>query len=303
VALLDGRVAIVTGAGRGLGREHALALARAGAKVVVNDLPATNGERRSSAEDVAAEIQAFGGSAIASHVKVGRWHDARQLVEDALTGFGGLDVLVNNAGILRDRTLVKLEEDDLDAMLAVHVKGHVAMTKWASIHWRSRAKAGRPAQAAIINTTSGSGLFGNPGQANYGAAKAAIANLTVVAALELKRYGVRCNAIAPAARTRLTETSPAVADLMATPAEAGFDEWHPANVSPLVVYLASDQCAATGKLFYVCGGTVGVYRPVELVESITKHARWTPEELAETIPDLVDAVPSRVDLRARLGAS
>src|SRR5436305_10018826 len=235
MASLKGRVAIVTGAGSGLGREHALLLAGCGASVVVNDIGTSRdgvGNDPGPAQQVVDEIVAAGGTAVANTDDVTSWDSARRLVETAVETFGDLDVLVNNAGILRDRVLVNLTEDDWDSVLGVHLKGHAATMRWAAAHWRARAKAGQQVRASIISTTSGAGLLNNPGQANYSSAKAGIVALTLVAAKELARYGVRANAIAPLARTRMTAGSPGLDDMFRAP-DDGFDAWHPSNVSPL----------------------------------------------------------------------
>jgi NAD(P)-dependent dehydrogenase (short-subunit alcohol dehydrogenase family) len=280
---LDGRVAIITGAGRGIGREHALLFAREGAKVVVNDLGAAvdgSGDDRTPAQQVVDEIIAMGGEAIASTDDIADWEGGQRLVNAAIERFGDLHVLVNNAGILRDRFLVNMTEDEWDAVIHVHLKGHFVPTRWAAAYWREQAKAGREVKAAIVNTSSTSGLLGNPGQSNYGAAKAGIAALTVIAAQELGRYGVRVNAIAPAARTRMTESTPGLSDIVQPPADPGaFDVWDPANVSPLVAWLASEGCPATGKVFFVQGGVVQLFTPWTLAEKIDKGDRWTVAEL------------------------
>ena len=282
---LAGRVAIVTGAGRGLGREHALHLAAEGAKVVVNDLGSGidgSGADASAAELVVREIESAGGEAVANADDVADWDGARRLVDTAVDAFGELHVLVNNAGILRDRFLVNLEPGEWDDVVRVHLRGHAAPTRWAAAHWRDRSKAGRPIAAAVVNTSSTSGLIGNPGQSAYGAAKGGIAALTVIAAAELGRYGVRVNAIAPMARTRLTEQTPGLRDLVAEPAEAGdFDAWHPANVSPVVAWLASEGCPLTGEVLYVHGATVQRFRPWALDDDLQLEGpgRWTPEGL------------------------
>jgi NAD(P)-dependent dehydrogenase (short-subunit alcohol dehydrogenase family) len=233
---LDGRVVIITGAGRGIGREHALLFASEGAKVVVNDLGGNldgSGDEASPAEQVAAEIRALGGEAIANHDNVADWQGGANLINAAVESFGDLHVLVNNAGILRDRVLVNLSEDDWDAVIHVHLKGHFVPTRHAAAYWREQAKAGKTVKASIINTSSTSGLLGNVGQSNYGAAKSGIASFTCIIAEELARYGVRANAIAPAARTRMTESTPGLSDVVAKPSDgAVFDAWDPANISP-----------------------------------------------------------------------
>ncbi|MDA8290149.1 MAG: SDR family oxidoreductase [Actinomycetota bacterium] len=288
---LDGRVAIITGAGRGLGRAHALLFAAEGASVVVNDRgTAVDGSEGDdgTAESVAEEIRAAGGRAVASTLDVASWDEGEALVEQALEAFGDLHVVVNNAGILRDRALVNMTEDDWDTVLDVDLKGHVVPTRFAASYWRTRSKAGEKVQAAVVNTVSTSGLVGNPGQSHYGAAKAGIAAFTVICAQELAHYGVRVNAISPAARTRMTETSPGLAKLVEAPAEPNvFDMWDPANVSPLVAYLASARCEVTGRVFFAQGGQVQLFEPWTLGDTIDKSGRWTVAELAEAIPGLL----------------
>jgi len=208
---LEGRVAIITGAGRGIGREHALLFASEGARVVVNDLGGAvdgSGDDRTAAEQVVDEIRAFGGEAVSNGDDVASWEGAKRLIDSAVDAFGDLHVLVNNAGILRDRMLVNMSEEDWDSVVHVHLKGHFLPTRWAASYWREQVKSGHEVHASIVNTSSTSGLLGNPGQTNYGAAKAGIGAFTVIAAQELSRYGVRVNAIAPAARTRMTEQTP-----------------------------------------------------------------------------------------------
>ena len=288
---LDGRVAIITGAGRGIGREHALLFAAEGAKVVVNDLGGGldgSSLAASPAEEVAAEIRAMGGEAVANHDNVADWQGGERLIQSALDAFGELHVLVNNAGILRDRVLVNLSEDDWDSVIQVHLKGHFVPTRHAANYWREQAKAGHPLKAAIINTSSTSGLLGNVGQSNYGAAKAGIAAFTVIIAEELGRYGVRANAIAPAARTRMTESTPGLSDYVVKPADAAvFDVWDPANISPLVATLAMEDCEATGQVFFVQGGTVRKFQNWTMTESLEKDDRWTVDELAQQLPTLL----------------
>src|SRR6187551_1207226 len=247
---LEGKVAIVTGAGRGIGREHALALARAGAKVVVNDLGGTldgQGQDATPAQSVVNEIVAAGGEAVASYDDVSDFGAAEHMVNRALDRYGRLDILVNNAGILRDRMLVNMTEDEWDAVIAVHLKGHFAPTRHAAAYWRERSKAGEEVHGRVINTASPSGVFGNVGQANYGAAKAGIAGFTVIVAQELHRYGVTVNCLAPNARTRMTEET----FQMDAPPE-GFDPLDPRNVSAVVVALCADEAQAiTGQVFHV----------------------------------------------------
>jgi NAD(P)-dependent dehydrogenase (short-subunit alcohol dehydrogenase family) len=280
---LDGRVAIITGAGRGIGREHALLFASEGAKVVVNDLGGAmdgTGDDRTPAEQVVDEIKAMGGEAVANADNVADWEGSQRLINSAVEAFGDLHVLVNNAGILRDRVLVNMTEDEWDAVIHVHLKGHFAPTRWAAAYWREQKKAGKDVKASVINTSSTSGLLGNPGQANYGAAKAGIGAFTAITAMELDRYGVRVNAIAPAARTRLTEATPGLGDVVKAPDDAGtFDVWDPANISPVVGYLGSEACTLTGKVFFVQGGKVQLFQPWTLTDAIEKSDRWTVGEL------------------------
>ena len=287
---LDGRIAIITGAGRGIGREHALLFASEGAKVVVNDLGGAldgSAEDGTPAEQVAAEIVAMGGEAVANHDNVADWAGAKNMIDQAVDTFGDLHVLVNNAGNLRDRVLVNMTEDDWDAVMHVHLKGHFAPLHHAANYWRDQTKAGKDVKASIINTSSTSGLLGNPGQGNYGAAKAGIAALTVIAATELGRYGIRVNALAPNARTRMTESAPGLVDLVKEPEDAAvFDAWDPANISPLVGYLATEDCPATGRVFFVLGGTVRNFQGWTLTETIEKDDRWTVAELQAEMPRL-----------------
>ena len=287
---LSGKVAIVTGAGRGIGREHALALARAGAKLVVNDLGASlagEGASEGPAHDVVREIEALGGEAIANGEDVADFAGAARMVEAAIERYGRLDVLANNAGILRDRMLVNMEEHEWDAVIQVHLKGHFAPTHHAAAHWRERSKAGEELRARVINTSSPSGVFGNVGQANYGAAKAGIVGFTLIAAQELGRYGVTVNALAPNARTRMTEA--AFGEL--PPPEEGFDPADPANNSPIVVALCADEAQdITGQVFFVYGGAVNMLRGWEAGELFSAgDARWDPdallEELRERLPE------------------
>jgi NAD(P)-dependent dehydrogenase (short-subunit alcohol dehydrogenase family) len=276
---LEGKVAIVTGAGRGIGRGHALALAQAGAKVVVNDLGgslAGEGTDATPAQSVVNEIVAVGGEAVASYDDVSDFGAAEHMIQRAIDRYGRLDILVNNAGILRDRMLVNMTEEEWDAVIAVHLKGHFGPTRHAAAYWRERAKAGDTLRARVINTSSPSGVFGNVGQANYGAAKAAIAGFTLIAAQELQRYGVTVNCIAPNARTRMTEET--FGDL--PPPEDGFDPLDPANMAPLVVALAADDAQdITGQCFFVWGGSINVLRAWDAGELFAADGRWDADEL------------------------
>ncbi len=287
---LEGRVAIITGAGRGIGREHALLFAAEGAKVVVNDLGGAmdgSGDDRTPAQQVVDEIKAMGGDAIANADNVADWEGGQRLVNAAVEAFGDLNVLVNNAGILRDRVLVNMTEEEWDSVIHVHLKGHFVPTRWAATYWREQTKAGREVHAAVINTSSTSGLLGNPGQTNYGAAKAGIGAFTIICAQELSRYGVRVNAIAPAARTRLTEATPGLGDIIQAPADAGaFDVWDPANISPLVAYLATADAPETGKVFFVQGGQIRLMQGWAMADSIEKNDRWSVAELQSEMKKL-----------------
>jgi len=287
---LEGRVAVITGAGRGIGREHALLFAAEGAKVVVNDLGGAvdgSGDDRTAAEQVVDEIRAMGAEAVANSDDVADFDGAKSLVDSAVEAFGDLHVLVNNAGILRDKMLVNMSEQDWDSVVHVHMKGHFAPTRHAAAYWRELVKDGREVHAAVVNTSSTSGLLGNPGQSNYGAAKAGIAAFTVIAATELSRYGVRVNAIAPAARTRMTEQTPGLGDIVRAPSDPGaFDVWDPANISPLVAYLATETCPFTGQVFFVQGGQVRVFQPWTMTDTLQKPDRWTVAELAKELPKL-----------------
>jgi NAD(P)-dependent dehydrogenase (short-subunit alcohol dehydrogenase family) len=294
---LDGQVAVITGAGRGIGREHALLLAREGARVVVNDLGGASdgsGGDRTPAEEVVAEIRAFGGEAVVNGDDVADWAGAQRLVQQSVETFGRLDILVNNAGILRDKVLAQMSEQEWDSVIRVHLKGHFAPLHFAAGHWRERSKAGEQVRASVINTTSTSGLHSNPGQANYGTAKSGIATLTEIAAKELSRYGVRVNAIAPAARTRLIAQTPTVDALMPAAAAGEFDPWDPANISPLVASLASPECTVTGRIFWVAGGTVKLYRSWSVESRVESASRWEVGDLTKELERLAGtgAVPA-----------
>ena len=288
---LEGRVAIITGSGRGIGREHALLFAHEGAKIVINDLGGAidgSGDDRTPAQQVVDEIKEMGGEAIANADNVADWEGGQRLINAAIEAFGDLHVLVNNAGILRDRVLVNMTEEEWDSVIHVHLKGHFVPTRWAAAYWREQTKAGQPVKASVINTSSTSGLLGNPGQTNYGAAKAGIAAFSQICAMELERYSVRVNAIAPAARTRMTEATPGLGDIVQAPDDPGkFDIWNPANISPLVAWLATEDCPASGKVFFVQGGKVQNFQPWTLTESIDKDDRWTIAELQTEMKKLV----------------
>ncbi len=293
MGICDGRVVIVTGAGRGLGRAHALELARQGARVVVNDLGVEADGRGGSggpAEDVVGEIRAGGGEAVANGADVADWTQTGALVRAALDAFGRLDAVVNNAGFVRDRMFANASEEDWDAVLRVHLKGHFCVSRHAVAHWRDRAKAGEAVDARLVNTSSGAGLQGSVGQSAYAAAKAGIAALTLVQAAELARYGITANAIAPSARTRMTET--VFADMMRAPAD-GFDAMDPANVSPLVAWLASAESkGVTGQVFEIAGGALSVADGWRGGPRVDKGARFAADEIGAVVHELLrKAVP------------
>jgi NAD(P)-dependent dehydrogenase (short-subunit alcohol dehydrogenase family) len=294
---LDGRVAIVTGAGRGLGRSYALALAELGAAVVVNDLGGDlygAGRDPSPAQSVVAEIIAKGGKAIVSGHDVADWSDAQALVGLAVDTFGGLDILINNAGILRDRLFANMSEDEWDAVIRVHLKGHAAPSRHAMEYWRNESKAGNKVAASIVHTSSLAGLVGSFGQANYASAKLAVVGLSRTLALEGMKYGVRSNAVSPSARTRI-ETS-----LKPSP-EGVFDVFSPDNVSPLVCWLALERCPATGQVFQAYGNRIEVIAPSAIEVDLKTDGRWRIEdidrELGNKLPrlsklsDFVEGLP------------
>jgi NAD(P)-dependent dehydrogenase (short-subunit alcohol dehydrogenase family) len=297
----DGRVAIVTGAGRGVGREEALLLAREGAKVVVNDLGASGageGADATPAQQVVNEIIAAGGEAVANTDDISDADGAQGLIDTAVNTFGGLDVLVNNAGILRDRMLINMTEDDWDSIMKVHLRGHFLTSRAAARYWRNESKEGRTRQAAIVNTSSTSGLFGNVGQSNYGAAKTGIASFTTIINDELSRYGVRANSISPAARTRLTMSVPGAEERYAAEVAAmgdKFDEDNPANIAPFVVYLATPDCPIKGRHFFVRGGKVYLFQPFAIIDSIEADHTWTIEELQKEAAHFAD-VPFQLNI-------
>ena len=287
---LEGRVAVITGAGRGIGREHALLFGREGASVVVNDLGGANdgtGADAGPAQQVVDEITAAGGQAVANTDNVATWLGAESLVRQAIDIYGRLDIVVNNAGILRDGYIAGLSEEQWDAVIAVHLKGHFAVLRHAAAYWKERSKAGEQVAAAVINTASASGTFlPNAGQVNYGAAKAGIAALTLVAALELERYGVRVNCIAPIARTRLTLATPGMGAIFAQPvAEGEFDAFSPANISPLVGYLATEKCPHNGKVFGVQGGSIQELLGWHTGRTIDTEGPWTIDDIAARTAD------------------
>src|SRR6185312_13368258 len=278
----------ITGAGRGIGREHALLFAAEGAKVVVNDLGGSNtgeGSDSGPAQEVVDEVLAAGGAAVANTESIATWSGAESVVQQAIDEFGRLDVLVNNAGILRDSFIAGMEESQWDAVITVHLKGHFAMLRHAAAYWKAQSKAGEQPNAAVINTASGSGVtLPNPGQANYGSAKAGIAALTLIAAEELDRYGVRVNAIAPIARTRLTLATPGMGALMAKPEDGELDLFSPANISPLVAYLATEKCPITGRVYAVQGGAISRLQGWHDAETIETDGPWLIDDLVTRLP-------------------
>jgi NAD(P)-dependent dehydrogenase (short-subunit alcohol dehydrogenase family) len=294
---LSGRVAIVTGAGRGLGRAHSLALAAEGAAVVVNDLGADlqgKGSDLEPARDVVREIEAAGGTAVVSGHDVGNWSEAQAMIAVAVERFGDFHILVNNAGILRDRTLANMEEQDWDDVVRVHLKGHAAATKHAMAYWRQQFKSGRAVSASIIHTSSLAGLVGSFGQANYAAAKLGIIGLSRVAALEGFKYNVRSNAVSPSARTRI-ETS------LKVPPPHEFDVFDPANVSPLIVWLAAEHCTATGQVFQAYGDRVEVIAHTAVATDLHTQGRWTLDALDEALAGKLRPAPLLSDFVDGLG--
>jgi NAD(P)-dependent dehydrogenase (short-subunit alcohol dehydrogenase family) len=290
--MLDGKVAVITGAGRGIGRGEALLFAREGARVVVNDLGGEwdgSGSDSRAASQVADEIKAAGGDAVPHFEDISEESGAASLIAAALDAWGRLDAVVNNAGILRDRMVFNMSVEDWDAVMKVHLRGHFLVTRAACVHWRERSKAGDPVRGAIVNTSSTSGILGNAGQSNYGAAKAGIAAFSYIVAMEMARYGVTVNAIAPGARTRLTEKTFGELKLP----EGNFDSLAPENVAPLVAYLASDAAAhISGQVFYVQGGLIQLYQGWTPAAEIQKDDRWTPAELSDRMGDLFEGHPT-----------
>ena len=277
-----GRTAIVTGGGNGLGKSYALALAAAGANLVVNDI------NPDTAAATVAEIEAAGGRALANTDDITSHESAGRILQAALDAYGDLHALVNNAGICRDRMFASLSEEDWDAVIAVHLKGHFCLSSHAARYWRTQSKSGEAVSGRIINTSSGAGLLGSVGQSNYSAAKGGILSLTLVQAAELGRYGVTANALAPQARTGMTEA--VFADMMKVPADGGFDRYHPDNVAPLVVWLASEASGGlTGRCFEIFGGKLSVADGWRSGPEQDKGTRWEVEELGEVIAQLIEA--------------
>ena len=284
---LDGRVIVVTGAGRGVGREHARLLAAEGASVVVNDLGGEQdgtGASTGPAQEVVDEIVAAGGKAVANGDSVADWEGSQRIINAAVENFGDLHGLVNNAGILRDRMLVNMTEEEFDSVVAVHLKGTFLTMRHAAAYWREKTKAGEAVNASIVNTSSTSGLHSNPGQTNYGAAKSGIATMSVIAAQELGRYGVRVNAIAPSARTRMTLATPGLGERIAVPDDPGqFDKWDPANISPLVAWLCTEGCQATAQVYWIGGNQVARYLEWSKADVASTDGRWEIDDLESTV--------------------
>ncbi len=296
MGLLDGKVAIVTGAGRGIGREEALLLAGEGAKVIVNDVGAASdgsGGDQHPAQEVVETIKAAGGDAAVNGDDISTWAGGKNVVDQAIDTFGKLDILVNNAGILRDKMSFNMDESDWDDVIRVHLKGHFAPTHHAAVYWRGRSKAGEDVSGRIINTSSEAGLYGNAGQANYSAAKAGIASMTWVLARELERYGVTTNAIAPRARTRMTENL--FGEMAAKGDPSAFDEWDPKNIAQLIGFLATDEAAdVNGQVFVVFGGNIYAMTAFQPVGEIHRDHSWTPADLIAAKGDLFKGISSGV---------
>jgi NAD(P)-dependent dehydrogenase (short-subunit alcohol dehydrogenase family) len=295
MGLLDGKVAIISGAGRGIGREEALLMAGEGATVIVNDVGGSvtgEGDDRSPAQQVVDEITASGGTAAVNADDISSWAGAKSVVEQAVDSYGSLDILVNNAGILRDKMSFNMDESDWDDVIRVHLKGHFAPSHFAAVYWRTKSKSGAPTSGRIINTSSEAGLYGNAGQANYAAAKAGIASMTWVLARELKNYGVTVNAIAPRARTRMTE---GLFGEMTAKKDDAFDEWDPKNIAQLVGFLATDEAAdVSGQIFVVFGGNIWAMSGFNPAGEVHRDHAWTPKELIEAKGDLFKGIDSGI---------
>nr|MDO8099503.1 SDR family NAD(P)-dependent oxidoreductase [Candidatus Njordarchaeota archaeon] len=311
---LKGKVAIVTGAGRGLGREESLLLAKYGAKVLVNDVGgATDGKGKFTgpADDVVKEIKALGGEAAPNYESVTSFEGAKKIIDQAISQFGKLDILVNNAGILRDKMVFNMEEEEFDSVIAVHLKGTFNCTRHACSYWRNESKAGKPVAGRIICTASDAGLLYNPGQSNYGAAKAGIAAFTLIVAKEMEKYGVTANVVVPLARTRLTtDATPQLAPMMGTKEsfenKYGYDVLAPEMMAPLVVYLSSDDAKGiSGQVIRVVGGNLWLLASWQSGERVkrTPPGKWTPEEIGPVLKQLLPKAPKREELQTVLGSA
>ncbi len=298
MGICDGRVVIVTGAGRGIGRGHAIEFARQGAKVVVNDLGMEgrdgSGASQPVAQTVVDEIKALGGEAVANSDDVSDWNAAKAMIDQAYDAFGDLHVLVNNAGILRDRMLFNMDEAEWDSVIKVHLKGTFCPTRHAVARWREESKAGTELDKRVINTTSASGIYGNPGQSNYGAAKSGIASFTIITSRELAKYGITVNAVSPGALTRMTE------DLGPGRTAPPEGEWSPRdadNIAPIVVWLGSTEAkGVTGRIFESSGGRIGIAESWRRGPNRTKEGRWDPAELGPVVAELVSEAAEPVGM-------
>ena len=288
---LDGRVAVITGAAGGLGREYAALFAAEGARLVLNDIGAArdgSGNDPSIVQSLVDDIAGSGANAVGNAEDISTMDGARRVLEQALDTYGEVHALVNSGGMLRDRMFVNMDEDEWDAIIRGHLRAHFCPTRVLAGHWRDRSKANATVRASIVNTTSNAGLFAQPGQSNYAAAKAGIAGLTITLAEELSRYAIRVNAISPAARTRMTTEVPGMADMVAPPASPDeFDVYHPGNVAPVVAWLSTEHCPMTGGVLYAQGGEVRVLEGWHYAKTLDKGSRWTVEELDAQLTQVV----------------
>ena len=291
MAALEGRVAVITGAAGGLGREYARLFAAEGARLVLNDIGAArdgSGNDPSVVADLVADITATGADAVGNAEDITTMQGAERVLEQALDTYGEVHALVNSGGLLRDRMFVNMSEEEWDAVIRGHLRAHFCPSRILSAHWRDRSKAGDPVKASIVNTTSNAGLFSQSGQSNYAAAKAGIAGLTITLAEELARYGIRVNAISPAARTRMTTEVPGMAEMVAAPqSDDEFDVYHPGNVAPAVAWLSTADCPLTGGVLYAQGGEIRVLEGWHYVETLDRGRRWTVDELSEDLAAVV----------------
>jgi len=292
MGMLDGKVAVITGAGRGLGKSHALLMAQEGAKIVINDIGSEwdgTGKATGPADDVVKEIKDAGGQAVSNFESVTDFQGAKRIIDCAIDNFGKLDILVNNAGFLRDKMTFNMSQEEWDAVIDVHLTGTFNCGRWACSYFREQGKAGKLQSGRIINTMSHAGLLGNAGQPNYASAKLAIGALTMVWAREMEKYKVTSNAIVPMARTRMTTQTTSVAGMFGEAKEGEFDEMAPENVSPLVAYLGSDHAQnITGRWLSIRGGKLELWLPPQFGKGIDIGRRWTPKEISERIGELGD---------------